>query len=150
MRFKAFLFVVILVLRFEGLSQEAELPSFREPLYFSDIDRENRSPQAVRVGGVVFVSAIKGQGDTLNQQAKTVYMRLQSILGNYGLTMADAAQERIYVKEGVRLEGLDQMRPLYYGENLGPATTLVSVSGFEDPGTLIAIELIAVANPDME
>lgn len=125
-------------------------PAFREPLYFSDVDRDNRSPQAVRVGGVVFVSALSGPGDTVEAQARVAYMRLQSVLGNYGLTMADVAQERVYVKDGAPTWKLGELRPLFYGEDSGPATTLLKVAGFEEEGTLIAIELIAVANPESE
>lgn len=153
MRFNVFFGVVALVCPLFAspcFAQEEVLPTFREPLYFSDIDRENRSPQAVRVGGVVFVSAISGPGASVEQQARTAYMRLQSILGNYGLTMADVAQERIYLKDGAPSEALRELRPLFYGKDAGPALTSVKVAGFENASTLVAIELIAVASPDLE
>ena len=152
MRFNVFLSFVALFSSVFGTVAiaEEEVPAFREPLYFSDVDRENRSPQAVRVGGVVFVSAISGRGSTIEQQTRTAYMRLQSILGNYGLKMADVAQERVFVKEGVSLDALIPLRPLFYGEDSGPASTLVRVAGFEDPNAMVSIEVVAVANPESE
>jgi len=153
MKFNVFLYVASAAFcsaSFFASAQEEEAPPFREPLFFSDIDRDNRSPQAVRVGGVVFVSAMSGPGGSLEEQTRSSYIRLQSVLGSYGLTMKDVAQERIYLKEGVAWGSLSQLRALFYGEGAGPAKTLVNVSGFENQSTLIAIEMIAVANPESE
>lgn len=153
MRINAFFLTLLTVLLLGALPSQAQDgadASFREPLYFSEFDRDNRSPQAVRVGGVVFVSALSGPGATVEEQARVAYMRLQSVLGNYGMTMAEVAQERVYVKEGLSTTKLDKLRPLFYGEDLGPASTRLIVSGFDDPNTLVAIELIAVADPEKQ
>lgn len=153
MRFNLFL-VFTITFGFSSLLAEDKPDesgvAFREALYFSDVDRDYSTPQAVRVGGVVFVAAMTGMGESLEEQIRTVYMRLQSVLGNYGLTMADVAQERIYLKAGQNYEKAKSRRPLVYGTEAGPACTVVEVSGFETEGSLVSIELIAVANPDSE
>lgn len=131
-----------------GQDEEAEEVGFREPLFLSEMDKDARTPQAVRVGGVVFVAAMTSPGADLDEQTRTIYMRLQSVLGNYGLSMADVAQERIYLKSGIASEGLQERRAFVYREEFAPATTLVRVSGFENEDALISIELIAVANPE--
>lgn len=152
MRFNANVFLLcLLVLTLNyGANAQDETPSFREELYYSDVDRDQRTPQAVRVGGVVFVSAMSAPGATLEEQIKTCYMRLQSVLGNYGLRMADVAQERIYLKSGQEVELTRPVRLSVYSVGSAPATTLVTVDGFENPNSLIEIELIAVANPELE
>ncbi|MBD5779192.1 RidA family protein [Pelagicoccus sp. NFK12] len=127
--------------------QEEEV-SFREPLFFSEVDKEMRTPQAVRVGGVVFVAAMSSPGETLEQQLRTIYIRLQSVLGNYGLRMQDVVQERVYLKQGSDYEKAKAARLLVYREGGGPALSLVEVAGFEDGETLVEIELVAVANPE--
>lgn len=153
MSYKSFLLLVAMLFpAFAGAygqeeDGEAEV-GFREPLFLSELDKDARAPQAVRVGGVVFVAAMSSPGESLEVQVKTIYMRLQSILGNYGLSMADVAQERIYLKQGVPLQKLSERREFVYGESTAPARTLVRVAGFEDEATLISIELIAVANPE--
>lgn len=152
MRFNVILryaFFAVTLLGWDSSAQELE-PEFREELYFSEVDRDNRSPQAVRVGGVVFVSALSSKGDTLEDQLQTIYIRLQSILGNYGLRMADVAQERIYLKSGQSFDAAKEKRLIVYGGEAAPALTFVEVSGFEDKEALISIELIAVASPDSE
>ncbi len=135
---------------FLGAYGQEEEPAFREPLYFSDVDREQRTPQAVRVGGVIFVSAMSAPGDTIDEQLRTVYIRLQSVLGNYGLRMSDVAQERVYLKNGQSYESVKSARFLFYGEESAPASTVVEVLGFENAMTLVEIELIVVANPDSD
>lgn len=152
MRFNAFL-LYVLIGAFSvgwGVSAQELEPEFREELYFSEVDRDIRSPQAVRVGGVVFVSALSAGGATLEEQLQTIYIRMQSILGNYGLRMADVAQERIYLKSGQSYEVARERRSIVYGGEAAPALALVEVSGFEDREALVSIELIAVASPDSE
>lgn len=152
MRFKAnigmgWLLFCIFVPNFWGQDEE---PTFREPLYYSDVDRDQRTPQAVRVGGVVFVAAMSAPGPNLEEQLKTIYIRLQSVLGNYGLRMSDVAQERVYLRTGQSYLVASDARLLVYGEETAPAVSLVEVAGFEDDRTLVEIELIAVANPNVE
>ncbi|MBC2607607.1 RidA family protein [Pelagicoccus albus] len=154
MRFNAFLVALLLCgFAMPLFSQEhdsSEEPPFREPLYFSEVDRDNATPQAVRVGGVIFVSAISGEGSNVEEQIRTIYMRLQSIMGNYGLTMADVAQERIYLKSGESSEAVKFRRQLIYANGISPACSILQVAGLESPEALVAVELIAVASPDEE
>ncbi|MBK1876414.1 RidA family protein [Pelagicoccus mobilis] len=152
MRLNAFLLAGLFVGMGAVIVSGAEegAPAFREPLFFSEVDRENRTPQAVRVGGVVFVSAMTGPGESAEEQVRTIYIRLQSVLGNYGLTMADVAHERVYFSSDEALRKLKAMRGRYYGGSAGPATSFVRVAGFEDPGTLVSVEMMVVASPGEE
>ncbi|MDQ8185322.1 RidA family protein [Pelagicoccus sp. SDUM812002] len=143
------LFLAITFFVFGAFGQDEEA-SFREPLFFSDLDKDQRTPQAVRVGGVVFVSALDAPGGTLEEQLRTIYIRLQSVLGNYGMRMGDVAQERIYLKKGASYDAATAARQIVYKEGAGPALTIVEVAGFENAGTLVEIELIAVANPEVD
>lgn len=144
------LIVSAFVVPFLAHAQDEETEAFREPLYFSEVDKDQRTPQAVRVGGVVFVSAMSGPGETVEDQVRSTYIRLQSVLGNYGLTMANVAQERIYLLEGQSYNAVAGERLRFYGEMSAPASTLVEVAGFAAAGTLVSIEMIAVAGPDLE
>ncbi|EDY83957.1 Endoribonuclease L-PSP superfamily [Verrucomicrobiia bacterium DG1235] len=150
MRIKAFFALLVLVgFTLPALSfSQGDEAEFREALYLSDVDRDQRTPQAVRVGGVVFVSAMSGPGATLQEQARSIYMRLQSVLGNYGMSMAEVAQERIYIRAGESYADASAARLAFFGEESAPASTLVEVAGFSDVGTLIEIEMIAVAGPE--
>ena len=150
MRFKVFLSLSIcwsgLLLPGAG-GQEEE---FRESLYFSQLDRDRRTPQAVRVCGVLFVSAMGGPGVTMEDQVRSTYIRLQSVLGGYGLSMDDVAQERIYLRAGEDFSSVDAARLLVYTAAKAPASTRVAVAGFAEGGQRVAIELIAVASPEEE
>lgn len=133
-----------------GVRGEEEPVEFREPLFYSEVDKDQRTPQAVRVGGVVFVAAMKAPGDTLEQQLRATYIRLQSVLGNYGLRSEDVVQERVYLKAGGSYEAAKEARLLVYGTGSGPSLTMVEVAGFEDSATLVEIEWVAVAHPEDE
>lgn len=127
---------------------EDDEPSYREALYYSEPNRDLRAPQAVRVGGVVFVSAVMGPGETFEQQLKTAYIRVQSALANYGMTMANVAQERLYLIDGDKYESASRLRVAYYREASAPAVSMVQVSGLPVEGSLVAVEVMAVANPE--
>ncbi|MDQ8203187.1 RidA family protein [Pelagicoccus sp. SDUM812003] len=127
-----------------------EPAAFRESNFMSEVEQDAGLPQSVRVGGVVFVSAMTSPGESFERQAKTIYIRLQSCLAQYGLSMRDVAQERVYLGSMSDYEQLVELRRLYYRGNAVPAFSCVQVSGFPQEGALLSIELMAVANPEEE
>ncbi len=133
-----------------GQEKEAVAPPFREPLYMSELQRNDGFAQAVRVGGVVFVSATTAPGADFEAQLKTIYLRLQSTLGQFGLTMANVAQERIYTLDMAALQSALESRRAYYPADAVPAVSWVEVQGLADPDALLAVELMAVAEPEAE
>lgn len=128
--------------------QDEEGQPFREPFYASEIEQEAGTPQALRVGGVVFVSGTSAPGSTLDEQLRATYIRIQSILGQYGLTMADVAQERIQTTDMAALERAMEARARAYPPGSAPASAWAEVSRLREPGALVQIEVIAVAGPD--
>lgn len=127
---------------------ESEEPGYREALYYSEPGRDLRAPQAVRVGGVVFVSAVTAPGETFEQQLMTAYIRVQSALGNYGMTMANVAQERLYLVDGDKFESASRLRVAYYREASAPAVSMLQVSGLSVEGARVAVEVVAVADAE--
>ncbi len=125
-------------------------PPFREAFFMSELEEDQGLPQAVRVGGVVFVSATSAPGDSLEEQLKTIYIRIQSTLGRFGLSMVDVAQERIYTTDLARLEAAFGQRLLYYTPADAPATSWLEVARLPGEGRLLAIEVIAVAGPQVQ
>lgn len=138
----------ILAIRSAGAEEEAQ--GFREDVYLSEVDQDARLPQSVRVGGVVFVSATTAPGRDLEQQMRMCYLRIQSSLGAHGLTMDAVTMERIYALDLEALEKAKGMRELYYSGKHAPATSWVEVSGLAQEGALLAIEVMAVGNPEEE
>lgn len=128
---------------------EEEGQPFREPFYASEIEEEAGMPQALRVGGVVFVSATSAPGATLEEQMQATYIRIQSILGQYGLTMANVAQERIQTTDMDALErAASEERARAYPPGHAPASAWTEVSRLRERGALVQIEVIAVADPE--
>lgn len=131
-------------------SQDDEAAPFRETFFMSEVEREAGVAQAVRVGGVVFVSATTARGESFEAQMRTIYMRIQSTLGQYGLSLADVAQERIFVLDLELLDAALPVRKRFYLGDAQPASTWVRVAGLPGTGHLLSIEVIAVANPEEE
>jgi len=90
---------------------------------------------------------MSGPGESLSEQAETTYRRLQAVLGSYGLSMANVAQERVFLLEGQALGDFKARRSRFYASDSAPASSIVFVAGLEDAGSLLAIELVAVASP---
>lgn len=125
-----------------------DFPPFREAMFMSELQKDDGYAQALRVGGVVFVSATTAPGGDFDTQLATIYRRLQSSLGQYGLTMANVAQERIYTTDMSALQKALPKRRVFYPEEIVPAVSWVEVKSLAEPGALLAIELMAVAEPE--
>ena len=107
--------------------------------------------RAIRVGDTIFVSGtaavdengeIAPAGDVYGQ-AKRCLDIIVAALGEAGARPEHVVRTRIYVRDASYWEEVGRA----HGEVLGhakPATTMVEVSGFIDPGILVEIEAIAV------
>ncbi|MFW6205725.1 MAG: RidA family protein [Gemmatimonadota bacterium] len=107
--------------------------------------------RAIRVGDTVFVSGtapvdeeggIAFPGDVY-AQAKRCLEIVIAALGDAGARPEHVVRTRIYVRDAAHWEEVGRA----HGEAFGharPATTLVEVSGFIDPGILVEIEAVAV------
>lgn len=131
----------------EDAEDEVELDEapFREALYLSELQQDRGYAQAVRVGGVLFVSATTSPVGDYETQLRTIYRRLQSVLGQHGMTMGNVAQERIYTLDMAALERSLETRRAFYPEARVPAVSWVEVKALADSGALLAVELMAVA-----
>lgn len=132
----------------EGSDAEAEAVSFRESFYASEVDRDRGIPLAVRVGGVVFVSGLTAPGETMEAQLRGVYLRLGALLGQYGLSLANVAQERIYTTDLASLEACLELRHGFFDAGMHPASTRVQVLRLSGEGHLLEIEVMAVVGPE--
>lgn len=107
--------------------------------------------RAIRVGDTIYVSGtapltddgeIAYPGDVYGQ-AKRALELIVAALGEAGARPEHVVRTRLYVRDAASWEDVGRA----HGEVLGharPATTLVEVSGFIDPGILVEIEAIAV------
>lgn len=107
--------------------------------------------RAVRVGDTIYVSGtapmteggeIAYPGDVHGQAMRCLEI-IVAALGEAGARPEHVVRTRIYVRDAAMWEEVGRA----HAEALGharPATTLVEVSGFIDPGILVEIEAIAV------
>lgn len=131
-------------------ADESQEPPFREELFLSELQKDEGYAQAVRVGGVVLISATTGNGETFEDQLKTIYVRLQSTLGHFGLTMQDVVQERIYTTDMEALQRALPARAFYYRGDALPAVSWIEVQRLPEPDRFLAVEMMAVVGPDKE
>ncbi len=116
------------------------------------IERFNASPledeigysQAVRVGQLVFVSGTTAAGKTLQEQLKTIYIRIQSTLAQFDCSMDDVVQERIQTTDMEALKKARNLRKRFYKPGAYPTSTWTEVERLYDEAHFVAVDLVAV------
>lgn len=107
--------------------------------------------RAIRVGDTIYVSgtapvaedgSIAHPGDVY-AQAQRVLSLIVAALGEAGARPEHVVRTRIYVRDAASWEEVGRAHVEVLG-HAKPATTLVEVAGFIDPGILVEIEAVAV------
>ncbi|QLG63472.1 RidA family protein [Halorarum salinum] len=107
--------------------------------------------RAVRVGDRIEVSGttatdesgeVVGHGDP-GEQARVAIGNVESALLEAGSGLGDVVRTRLYVTDVDDWEAIGRAHGEAF-EDVGPATTMVEVSGLVDPAMLVEIEAIAV------
>lgn len=107
--------------------------------------------RAVRVGDTIYVSGtaplgedgrIGPSGDVYGQTRRCLEL-IVSALGEAGARPEHVVRTRIYVRDAAGWEEVARAHLEVLG-HAKPATTLVEVQGFIDPGILVEIEAVAV------
>lgn len=107
--------------------------------------------RAVRVGDTIYVSGtapmteggeIAHPGDVHGQAMRCLEIIIAA-LGEAGARPEHVVRTRIYIRDAAMWEEVGRAHADALG-HARPATTLVEVSGFIDPGILVEIEAIAV------
>ncbi|MCH6257997.1 RidA family protein [Puniceicoccaceae bacterium K14] len=137
-------FLVVVALSGISLWAEEEDLLFRDHYQAGGWENELGYSQAVKVGNVIFISGTRAPGKNMETQMKTIYMRLQSVLGRYGATMNDVTQERIYTTDLAMLKSLSRERKRFYNSGIYPAVSWVQVEALADEAALLEIELVVV------
>jgi enamine deaminase RidA (YjgF/YER057c/UK114 family) len=112
---------------------------------------DGRVPDAVSCGGLVFTSAVLDPDPhaDIAQQSRSVLTRLRSVLEAAGTTLGASARLNIFYVGGGTAEDWEvaaRVRASFFDEP-GPAATGIPVQGLGAPGALIAMELVAFADP---
>jgi len=97
--------------------------------------------QAVRSGGLLYVSGTVGQGE-MPAAVSSTYERLGEILAQNGLAFANVVKENVYTTDLEAFEKTADVRKRFYGGNL-PAATWVEVKRLFAPQLVVEIELVA-------
>lgn len=107
--------------------------------------------RAIRVGDTIYVSGtapmtedgeIAHPGDVYGQARRCLDI-IVAALGEAGARPEHVVRTRIYVRDAAVWQEVGRAHAEVLG-HARPATTLVEVSGFIDPGILVEIEAIAV------
>ena len=97
--------------------------------------------QALRVGNMLYISGVPGQGE-MPVAVRSVYVRLKQILDANGLSFANVVKENVFARDlGAFIEA-KAVRKEFYGESF-PAATWVQVQRLYLPSFSVEIELVA-------
>ena len=107
--------------------------------------------QGVKSDGIIFVAAqlsmdedgkVVGQGD-FAEQLRQCYRNVKKVLSTYGVGMSYVMLETMYVKEGVSLEEMSEIRDEVYKDKKAIALTVVKVSGLVEEDLLVGVQCVA-------
>ncbi len=105
--------------------------------------------RAVGAGDFIFVSGctstaggkIVFEGD-MAKQTEQALLNVSAALGQFGASLADVVQTRIYVTDISRWAEAGEAHRLAF-ENAPPAATMVQVAALIDPRLLVEVEAVA-------
>ena len=97
--------------------------------------------QALRVGNVLHISGVAGQGD-MPSAIRSVYERLKQVLEANGLSFANVSKETVFATDLDAFIQNKDIRKEFYGQ-LFPAATWVQVQRLYLPSLVVEIELSA-------
>ena len=106
----------------------------------------NEGSAAVSVGGLVFVSAVRGTGGAgadIGSQTKTALGRLKTSLEAAGSSLAQATAVHVYLKQASDFDAMNAAYREVFAQNPPTRTTVVSTL---TDGALIEIGAIALPN----
>lgn len=105
--------------------------------------------RAVRIGNVIEVSgttAVDGDkiiGDSVYEQSRFIFQKIEAALQKAGASMKDVVRTKMYITDISKWEDAGRAHAEFFRE-IKPAATMVEVSRLIDPKLLIEIEVSAM------
>ncbi len=99
--------------------------------------------QAIVLGNTIHMSGTIGGGETMEEQVRQIYRRIERGLKKHGATLQDVVKETVYTKDVDALAKANAVRKAAYGSHT-PAATWVQITRLLAPGALVEIEVTAV------
>lgn len=103
---------------------------------------ENGFSKAVCLGDFVYVSAMNGYGETIEEQTITACNRILEAIGDWGLRMDHMVKFTVFLKDiSLKQKFIESFK--YFLEEPFPAVSIVEVSNLDD-NSLVSIEAYGI------
>ena len=101
--------------------------------------------RAVKVGSQIFLAGTTsgGIGETAEEQAREIFRRIDTALGQAGATFENVVRTRIYLTDIADFDAVGRVHGDIFGE-IRPATAMVAVTALAAPGLLLEVEVDAI------
>lgn len=99
--------------------------------------------QVVKTGKTIYLSGITSGKETFEEQLKSIYGRIQKILGEYNADTDAIVKEVIYTRDIEALKAAIPIRKSYFKEGEYPSATWVQVERLYSGGHLLEVEIVA-------
>lgn len=109
--------------------------------YTAPYHREIGYTEATVWGDRLYLSGIVGWGETMEEQVRVAYERIEAALNTYGLTFSDVLKENLYTTDLDAVKALIPLRKTFYKDEF-PAGTWVEVRRLFNPEFQVEIELV--------
>ena len=83
--------------------------------------------QVVQVGKTLYISGITSNGESMTEQVKGVYQRIESILNDYGTDTSRIVKEVVYTRDMEALKASIELRKSFFAEEQYPSSSWIQI-----------------------
>jgi enamine deaminase RidA (YjgF/YER057c/UK114 family) len=108
--------------------------------------REQGLVTGTRIGNLVFLSALRGRGDTIQEQAKVALDQMKELLEEAGSDLDHVAMVTVYFQDIGERTRFDEVWVQYFSDNAPARTGIEVANASPSPGgtSRFAFDVIAV------
>jgi len=112
-----------------------------ERKHYNEWEKTVGYTQVVRVGEILHLSGLGGDGETQAEQINSIYKTISEILADYNATTQNIVKEVIYSTNIDELIDAQEIRKAYFPSGQYPASTWVQIERLYSPDMKVEVDV---------
>jgi len=140
-----FIYTLLTVIIFSGCAgiQTQEKNNAVNPIerkHYGSWEKQIGYTQVVKVGNRLLISGTTGEGDTMEEQVKSVYQTIEKILKDYHTDSSRIVKELVFTKDIEAFKSTMALRKTFFPQKLYPSSSWVQVDRMFIDSLMVEIE----------